>query len=169
MCLSLMVATLLGLPLGEDAVGVGEDAAAADPGQGMRISSPLRKGGTAGQVWGRLVATLKELSLCPQTGWGTGVSQMYTGTLRRSHRTAQGWGSTWAAASTGTSWRGETWRAALGSGVKHSRVSRPDEHCTGPVQGGCGAGWSGAADGRDLGIRRCGVNVVHLRFDGALL
>ena len=42
-CWSL--ATLLCLPLGKDAVGVDEDAAAADPGHATRIGSPLRKWG----------------------------------------------------------------------------------------------------------------------------
>ena len=37
---------------GEDAVGVDDNAAAADPNHATRITSPLRKGGGAGRVWG---------------------------------------------------------------------------------------------------------------------
>ena len=39
--------------VGEDAVGVDDDAATSDPGLATRISSPLRKGGTASLAWGR--------------------------------------------------------------------------------------------------------------------
>ena len=73
--MGLLVATLLGIPLGEDVVGVDEDAAAADPSHATRISSPLPKGGNcrpgAGEglptCLGLVVATMKELPLCPQT------------------------------------------------------------------------------------------------------
>ena len=74
LCLGSLVATLMGLPRGEDAVGVDDDAAAAEPGHATRISSPLRKRGNrrigAGEglplSLGSLVATL--LGLPPEGG-----------------------------------------------------------------------------------------------------
>ena len=74
LCLGLLIATLLGLPLREDAVGVDENVADADPGHATRTSSPLRKRGNrrlgAGEslplCLGSLVAPL--LGLSPEGG-----------------------------------------------------------------------------------------------------
>ena len=64
-----------GFRWGEDAVGVDEDAAAADPGQATRISGPLRKGRNLWTGAGEGLplclgsfATLKELPLVSADG-----------------------------------------------------------------------------------------------------
>ena len=84
--------------------------------------------------------------------------------------TLRGWGSTWAAASTVTGGEVRCGWLLQAQGWRILRALGPDERPAGPVQGGRDAGRSGAADGRDLGICRCGISDVHSdRFDGALL
>ena len=103
---------------GEHAVGVDDDAAAADPGHATRIGSPLRKRGNrrpgAGEglplCLGLLVATLLELPLASAEGMGywsaTDVHWDLKAIAERGARLGMG-----------MSWRGPTRRAALGSGA----------------------------------------------------